>query len=92
MSEDDILQENTKDETLLRIRLDLAWKCSCLTSIVQSGSRYIIPFTAFSLEQVATKAPKDALGRLTFSVIGLQPLVKSFFHPMSQTVSVIPLC
>ena len=43
------------------------------------------------LEQVATKAPKDALGRLTFSVIGLQPLVKSFFHPMFQTVLVIPL-
>ena len=43
------------------------------------------------LEQVATKAPKDALGRLMFSVIGLQPLVKFFFHPMFQTVLVIPL-
>lgn len=91
MPEDDILQEDTKDETLLRIHIDLAWKCSCLTSIVQSVVEIRHSLHGVSLEQAATKAPKDVLGRLMFSVIGLQPLVKSFFHPMFQTVSVIPL-
>ena len=58
MSEDDILQEDTKDETLFRIRLDLAWECSCLTSIVQSVVEIQHSLHGVPLEQVATKATK----------------------------------